>query len=244
MDVVAEFCEQMPLEDFPGIPHAWVSTEPNPFARLIYVARPDGQALFQVNAKPETDWQDVGAFVRFAQANMAKLTYAAPMVAVPGLSLRNSRFDSAIAVLPAAADLTPTSVAHIDTRVYGLFPGWRCEVSMTESEGVANRRYRREILSSDWSREPKPFLLLSYEFERKGKAPVKHTKPFNTDLDDITSTLRMITEAESGWLVCENWAAQTVRLEFQRGRGLTWDDVGIAPEAVPERMRAFTTVGR
>lgn len=54
MDVVAAFREQMPLEDFPRIAHTWVSTRPNRRARLIYVSRPDGQALFQVNARPDT----------------------------------------------------------------------------------------------------------------------------------------------------------------------------------------------
>lgn len=244
MDVVAAFREQMPLEDFPGIAHAWVSTRPSRRARLIYVARPDGEALFQVNARPDTDWNDVGAFVRFAQAHMPKLTYAAPMVAVPGLALSRYRFDSAIAVLPAAADLSPTGVEELDQRVYGLFPGWQCEVSMTESEGVANRRYRRELTVSDWTREPKPFVALSYGFQLKGRPPVEHPQPFSTDLDDVASTLGRVTEAESGWLVCENWQTQQVRLEFQRGKGLTMDGESVKPDAVPERLRAFTIAGR
>ena len=244
MDVVAAFRERMPLEDFPGVPHTWVSTKPNRFARLIYLARPDGQALFQINAKHETDWEDVGAFVRFAQAHLAKLAYAAPMVAVPGLALRRYRFDSAIAVLPAAADLTPAHDEQLDRRIYGLFPGWQCEVSMTESEDVAHRRYRRDLTVSDWNRQPKPFIAISYGFQRGGRPPVEHPQPFATDLDDAETTAHSIGEADSGWLVAENWAAQTVRLEYARGKGLTWDGESVKPESVPERLRTFATRGR
>ncbi|SDK50166.1 hypothetical protein SAMN05216298_0298 [Glycomyces sambucus] len=244
MDVVAEFRSQMPLEEFPGVAHAWVSTEPNPFARLIYLARPDGQALFQVNVKPETDWDDVGAFVRFAQANMARLAFAAPMVAVPGLSLRHYRFDSAIAVLPAAADLAPTDIAHLDSRIYGLFPGWQCEVAGTESESLANRRYRREIRPSDWSRRPNPFLKLAYGFQRTNESPVEHSKPFSTDLDDAASTLRLIAEADTGWLSVTNWLGDTAALEYQRGKGLTWDGARLDLDAATDRIQAFTTEGR
>jgi len=244
MDIVAEFREQVPLEDFPGIPHAWVNATPNRFARLVYVARPDGQALFQINAKHGTDWEDMGAFVRFAQANMAKLTYAAPMVAVPGLALRHYRFDSAIAVLPAAADLSPSGVEHLDQRVYGLFPGWQCEVSMTESEGVANRRYRRDIEVHEWTREPRPFIGLTYGFKRTGEPPIEHRDRLSTDLDDVRSTIGLVTEAESGWLTVENWQAQTVDLAFAKGKGLTWGDEVVKPEAAGERLRRFVTEGR
>ncbi len=97
----------MPLEDFPGIAHTWVSTRPSRRARLIYVSRPDGQALFQVNAP-----------------------------------------------------------------------------------------------------------------------------------------LGRVAEAESGWLVCENWKAQQVRMEFQRGKGLTWDGESVKPDAVPKRLRVFAMAGR
>lgn len=243
MDVVAAFREKMPLEDFPGIPHTWVSTKPNRFARLVFLARPDGQALFQINAKPDTDLDDVGAFVRFAHAHMPQLTYAAPMCAVPGLALRRYRFDSAIAVLPAAADLTPVHDPQIDARIYGLFPGWRCEVSMTESEGVANRRYRRELTVSDWHRQPKPYLAIAYGFKASGQPNVDHERPFATDLDDAASTVARIVEADSGWLECENWDAQKVRLEAARGKGLTWDGEKIKPDTVPDRLRAFATGG-
>ncbi|MEU6860758.1 hypothetical protein AB0B28_18015 [Glycomyces sp. NPDC046736] len=243
MDVVAAFREKMPLEDFPGIPHTWVSTKPNRFARLIFLARPDGQALFQINAKPDTDWDDVGGFIRFAHAHIAKLAYAAPMVAVPGLALRRYRFDSAIAVLPAAADLTPAHDPEIDTRIYGLFPGWRCEVSMTESEGVANRRYRRELTVSDWTRQPKPFIALTYGFAVAGKRNVEHPEPFTTSLDDVESTLGRIREADSGWLECENWNGRRFRIESARGKGLTWDGEPIKPETVPERLRGFAIGG-
>jgi hypothetical protein len=73
---------------------------------------------------------------------------------------------------------------------------------------------------------------------------VEHPQPFSTDLDDVTSTLGRITEAESGWLVCENWQTQRVRLEFQRGKGLTVDGESMQPDAVPDRLRAFATAGR
>ncbi|MEU8896237.1 hypothetical protein [Nocardia sp. NPDC048505] len=235
MDIIAEFRKLVPLEDFDGIPDAWVSSEPNPIARLVFIARPDGQALFQVNAKHETSWEDVNQFVHFARANMQKLAAATPMIAVPGLRLPHYGFDSAIAVLPAAADLTPSEDEDLNQRIYGLCPGWECEVSMTESESLAFRRYRRELQPSNWSRDPKPYIAVRFGFERQGEPDVTSDSPIVTDLGNLEAALHMIAEADAGWIECKNWRAQAVSLEFQRGDPTA--------ETALKLLRKFVTTG-
>lgn len=250
MDIVAEFRRLVPLTDVPGLQNVWMFAGPARRARRFYLPRPDGQALFQVNAKVATDEEEIRRFLRFAQRHMADLANAAPMAAVGGLRLERYACDSAVSVLPSAAGLTPTvgKAPEVDSRVYGLFPGWQCEVSTTESESAAFYRYRKVLDYSNWERDPQPYLTAVYSYKDAGAPVVDREEAVTVEMDEALSLAQRVREAESGRVVWTNYSGREIRLVLDERLGLIWDsggsDVPIAPEELRARLWSFATTGR
>lgn len=248
--IVARFQQFVPLEPIPGLQHVWAVSGPVREVRRYYLALPDGQALFQVNARVTTDEGDLRRFLRFAQQHLPSLSNAAPMAAIGGLRLAHYGCDTAIGVLPAAAEFAPTAGRdrEVDSRVYGLFPGWQCEASLTESEVAAFNRFRRRIDYANWEREPQPYLRVAYGYERSGAPDLRVENPVTVGFPELLSVFQEVAEAESGWAVCTNYTGKDVRIAFDRRLGLTWDagkaDVPVAHEEIRDRLWSFATTGR
>ncbi|GAA4892564.1 hypothetical protein LX16_1991 [Stackebrandtia albiflava] len=244
MDVLAALREKLPLEPVPGLDDTWEGTG-GPRVRILYLPHPGERVLFQVNVARRTDEADVRRFVSFARGHLDELFTAPPMIAVGGLRLATYGFDSAVAVLPAAADLTPSGDPAIDRRVYGLFPGWECEVSMTESEDLARRRIRRDIRYSDWERRPSPLLRYSFAFTQQGRPEVVRDEGFPGDASQVESILRFIAGGRSGRVECENHRGRTIHIEYDWGTDFTWESdpphTGCDLDRVSELLWSFAT---
>ncbi|MEV3938321.1 hypothetical protein AB0K52_20385 [Glycomyces sp. NPDC049804] len=250
MSILARFHQHVPMVPVPGIQHAWAVDAPVVEVRRYYLARPDGQAFFQINARTSTDEGDLRRFLRFAQKHVLDLSEAVPMVAVGGLRLEHYGCDSAIAVLPAAADFTPTvgRDPQIDSRIYGLFPGWQCEVSGTESELAACYRFRRRIDYPNWERDPQPYIRMAYGYRDADGNSLADSGLSTVDMSDSTSIIKRVSEAESGWVRCENYTGKTVRISFDRRLGFIWGagdaEIPVEPGEIRSRLWSFTTTGR
>jgi hypothetical protein len=250
MSILARLHQHVPMEPVAGIQQAWAVAAPVVEVRRYYLARPDGQAVFQINARTSTDERDLRRFLRFAQKHILELSEAVPLVAVGGLRLEHYGCDSAIAVVPAAADFTPTvgRDPQIDSRVYGLFPGWQCEVSSTESELAACYRFRRRIDYPNWERSPQPYIRIAYGYRDHDGYSIDDSGLSAADIDESTSIFSRVSEAESGWVRCENYTGKTVRITFDRRLGFIWDagntEIPVEPGEIRSRLWSFTTTGR
>lgn len=225
MNYLDRFHSLIPMSAVPGMPGVWAFEKQMPRHHRYCLEYPEEQVLFQVNVKREVDEAAVRPFLAFAAERLPELWCAPPMVAVGGLSVPGFEFDSAIAVLPVAAGLRTSGDAEVDSRIYGLFPGWGCEVAMTEGESRAHYRFRRALRYSDWNREPSPELAVSWDY--KGRRPDRIRFEFApADFNFVAFSLRRMTEAESGWVSCRDARGRIVRATYDEATGLVWDAGG------------------
>ncbi|THV30166.1 hypothetical protein [Glycomyces paridis] len=250
MSMVERLGAQVRLAPFPGVAGAWTVLAHEPEVRTHYLAGPEGRSLFRVDARTETAEADLRRFFRFAHQHAHELAEAVPTAAVGGLRLDGYGCDTAISVLPSAAELRPTNGRDpgVDAHVYGLFPGWQCEVTLTESEAAAYNLYRRGPDHARWDREPEPFIAVTFAYRDPGDYWTTYDRPVTVDMNRMVWIFKRVMEADHGWVRCENYTHKAVKTTWDRKLGLVWDagstDVPVDPEEIRPRLWSFTTTGR
>ncbi|MFI0357310.1 hypothetical protein [Actinomadura sp. 9N407] len=210
-DAVLQFPDVRPL---PGLDQAWTFPGAyNRFQRAIALA-PDGRSAFQVLCTKGYSDEAAAAILRFARLHEAELWQAAPFAAVPGFRLSGKPFDCLASVLPAVTD---SHAEDWEQNVFDVFPAWRCEFSLDESEIEARYRWRKELDPLNLERQRQPFLRMRYENPRTGLRAGESGHRMLAPAARLEREMRVIDEIGSGWVEAENRRGQIRRVEWGEG---------------------------
>ncbi|MBE1531253.1 hypothetical protein [Actinomadura algeriensis] len=211
VESVLEFADVRPL---PGLDRAWTFPGAyNRFQRAVALTE-DGRKAFQVLCTTGYSDETAAAILRFARLHETRLWQAAPFAAVPGFALPGNDFDCLASVLPAITD------SHADDwerHVFDVFPAWRCEFSLDESESEARHRFRKELDPQNFERRPRPFLRIRYENPRTGLRASESGGRMLADAARWEREVGIIDEAGSGWAEAENHRGQVRRVVWNDG---------------------------
>lgn len=234
VDIAAVVNELPGVQPVAGLESCWTWSAGRFHYTLALAA--DGAHALQVNCRDEMDTDLVVAVLGFARARTDVVLSAAPFAVMEGFSSPSETpFDSVAATIPAVHRYHPRRRAELNEVTYAVFPAYRCEFSLMETQEEAAYRFDDMLDAANLRRTPSPWVRLRYDNPKTGggsEGPDLGITSFSV----VQRVLRDLEGAEGAYAEFENFRYERRRVSWAGGLVVSWDEDKTRTTELPDLL--------
>ncbi|WP_326754268.1 hypothetical protein OHB56_25325 [Streptomyces sp. NBC_01635] len=204
---------------FEGVPDAW-HWSPAPGLDFAAALSPDGEHLFQVNARDTYDQELVGALLVAARENSSRLlTDGVPLSTLPGFRHPGRGFEVVAAARPGIHRYHEVQQPELQKATWAVFPGYECEFAEPARYfgDDARKSFIKFLNPADLDRGPNPFLRMWWN-NTVTKAGTEEPGGILAATSTLYRELELLEGAQGSFVRYENFRGEIYHVEWDARR--------------------------
>jgi hypothetical protein len=215
LDLAEALAGKQPVK-FRGAPDSILYKDKTPAHTFTTVASlvPGGQFCVVVPSKDFFDEQLASDVIDVVRQRWEAISDDRNVTVLDRFLSRGYPFNTVFVLGPHAARQFEFENDHLSSIAFVAFPGFRCELSGTESAEEIEFIRSNLLPSLDWRRHPCPKVRLAFRNLRKQNWS-KGKIPGLTTLKRVVEEIENLVESSGSWVVVENYAGRRYRIEWE-----------------------------